>query len=112
MIEVGALVGDIPAVSVTVRRFSGHNTDLYGETTSSSVDTEMDAVVHPAAADVLESVPEADRRRETVSIYANDAVLLNDHVLYNSVWYEVIESANYNFLGDIYICVAQRIESQ
>lgn len=112
MILVGPLVGDIPTTSVTIRTSGAASVDALGRTTISSSDTTRDVVAHPATAAALERLPDSDRRRDSIAIYTNSSLDLKDRVYYNSTWYEVVESENYDALGDIFITLCQRLENQ
>lgn len=117
MIPVGGLVGAIPTTSVTIRTYGATSVNAYGETTATPTDTAASVVVHPATTAMLERMPEADRKRETIAVYTNDALRTVGstrpaRVYYQSTWYEVTQSADYGTLGGIYIVMASRLEEQ
>ena len=112
MLDCGPLVGDIPTTSVTIRSQGASSIDLLGRTTNSSTDSVRDVVAHPATAEVLERLPDSDRSRGMIAVYTNDALDTRDLVYYDSNWYEVAESENYDALGDIYITLCRRLENQ
>lgn len=112
MILVGPLVGDIPTTSVTIQTIGASSIDALGRTTHSSTSVTRDVVAHPALPESLERVPEADRSREAIAVYTNDPLRIRDKVYYNSTWYEVINSDNYDALGDIYITLCSKLEDQ
>lgn len=117
MIDVAPLIGDIPTTEVTVRSHGASTVNAYGESTASVTDSTRDVVVHPATTAALERLPEADRLRETIAVYSTSALSTTsstkpDLVYYESDWYEIVESEDYNTLGGMYITLAQRLEDQ
>lgn len=112
MLDCGPLVGDIPTTSVTIRTSGAASIDALGRTTISTSDATRDVVAHPATTAALERLPDSDRRREIIAVYTNDPIDTTDKVYYQSSWYEVVESENYDALGDIYITLCERMENQ
>ena len=115
MIPVGSLVGIIPTSEVTIRSYGATTINAFGETEQTPSDSTQTVVVHPSGSDVLERLPEADRHRATISVYSNDTLSTVTstrpyQVFYQNRWYEVIDSADYNTMGDIYVTIAQLIE--
>lgn len=114
MIDVRALIGDIPTTSITLRAFGAPTINAFGETTSSSTDTTVTAVVHPTNRRSRLRGPEADYTRETITIYVLDvdafdtvrAVPAPD-VVYQGRVYSVAAVEDYAALGGVLMAEAE-----
>lgn len=110
MIDVRALIGDIPTTTITLRTFGAVSRNAFGETESASTDTEITAVVHPADRRARERLPEADRVREMISIYVLDVDAFDTvraapapWVVYAGRTYEIVDVQDYVELGGVLI---------
>lgn len=115
MIDVSALVGDIPTVEVTLRRFAASSINVFGEVEDgAATDAARTVVVHPADRRTLER-EKLDYRRETIAIYSTESLLAApaakpDRVLYQGEWYEMAAVMDYIALGGICIGYAHLIQ--
>jgi hypothetical protein len=113
MIDVRALIGDIPTTSITLRTFGAPTINAFGESTSTSADTTITAVVHPADRRARERLPDADRARELIAVYvldvdAFDAVRSTPApwIVYETRTYEVVDVQDYVTMGGVLIATA------
>lgn len=113
MIDVSALVGDIPTTSITVRTFGAPTINAFGESAAASTDTPTTAVVHPLKRR-RDRQPSTDHAREQIAIYVTAADALDTvratpapWVEYAGRWYEVTEIEDYAELGGLVIAVAE-----
>lgn len=112
MIDVSALVGDIPTTTVTLRTYGAATVNAYGEMVTTPSTTSVTAVVHPSGRQTLERFPEIDRQREMISVYVLDAISSSRpaEVDYQGQTYEIVELGDYGTLGGIYLIHAARID--
>lgn len=115
MIDVAALVGDIPTTAIMVRTFAAPTINAYGEPVAESTDADAIAVVHPADRRTRERLPSVDRPRELISIYLTTAIdtvrtAQAPRVLYAGRWYEIVEIQDYLALGGIVIATGALID--
>lgn len=113
MIDVRALIGDIPTTDVTLRTFAAPSIDMFGESsTSVAAEVTVTAVVHPTGRRDLERLPEADRQRELISVYVLDGWSSSRpaEIDYQGATYEVIRAGDYATLGGIYLITAALVE--
>lgn len=113
--DVSALVGDIPAQTVTIRYFDVPTINAFGETVSTSSTVDVTAVVHPTGRRERENLPAIDRAREMISVYVltpTDTVraVRPAEVLYQGRTYEVVRCGDYATLGSIYLLTAALID--
>ena len=114
MIDVRALIGDIPATTITLRSFGAPTIDAFGEATSTPTDTTITAVVHPTNKRARMRGPEADYARETITVYvldvdAFDAVRATPApwIVYQGRTYDVAAVEDYAVLGGVVIAEAE-----
>lgn len=114
MIDVRALVGDIPTTTITLRTAGAPTINDFGETVSAFVDTSVRAVVHPTDKRSRMRGPEADYARESISVYvldvdAFDAVRATPApwIVYQGRTYEVAAVADYVALGGMLMAEAE-----
>lgn len=116
MIDVAALVGDLPVVAVQWELYSEPTINQYGETVDPVPVLEArEVVVHPAGRRMLERLPEADRARETIAIYDTQPIVgvgsaRPEVCRYQGSRYEVTHVADYEDLAGIYLVLASRID--
>ena len=117
MIDVSALIGDIPTTTITVRTSGAPTINRFGEVSSSTSDTSVTAVVHPADKRTRERLTARDAARESIAIYlvTADAVdtvrtAVAPRVQYQGRWYEVVGVADYTALGGVCMAVADLID--
>ena len=113
----GLLAGVIPSSSIVVRTFATPaEPDTYGRTPEGvSTDTAEFWPVHSATTrQRLDRLPEADRQRETIAIYAGaESALVPDagttpaQVVYNGATYTVVAVGDYEDQGAVYLVLAQ-----
>ncbi len=113
----GLLVGIIPSSTVTVRTRTAPTRDSFGRgvegTTTEVVET---LPVHPATSRrILERLPEKDRQRETLALYAGTGSALAPasgttpaEVVYKGATYTVAHVGDYVDQGGLYLILAQR----
>lgn len=115
-IDVAALVGDIETSTITVRRAGTTTVNDFGVASTTTTETEREAVVHPATRRQREQLPSDSRNRATIAIYTIDGALSpgtavsGDHVLYAGRWYQVADLGDYGDLGGIYLSLAMLID--
>lgn len=114
MIDVRALIGDIPTTTITLRAFGAATVDAFGETVSSSSDTTATAVVHPTNRRSRLRGPEADYTRETITIYVLDVDAFDTvratpapDVVYAGRVYSVAAVEDYATMGGVVIAEAE-----
>ncbi len=114
MIDVRALIGDIPTTTITLRSFGAATADAFGETLSSSADTTITAVVHPTNKRSRMRGPEADYARETITIYVLDVDAFDTvratpapDVVYQGRVYSVAAVEDYAALGGVLMAEAE-----
>ncbi len=116
MIDVSALIGDIPTVSVTLRTFGASSVDALGEATDgAATDAAVEVVAHPMTGRALERMPEADRTREPLALYSLQELPIAGstrpaQVLYQSRWYEIVRVEDYLALGGMWMAEARLVE--
>lgn len=116
MIDVAALIGDIPTTTITLQTAGVPTVNAFGETAAAYTSADITAVVHPT--DKRSRLREAvDYTRETISIYvlsadAFDAVRATPAplVTYAGRVYSVTAVADYAALGGIVIAEAELID--
>lgn len=114
MIDVSALVGDIPPTTITVRTFAVATPNVYGEREAASADATRTAVVHPSGRRELERLG-LDTRRETISVYVTEALGTVDDVRppeiqYGGRWYVTVRVGDYGALGGLYLIHAALLD--
>lgn len=115
MIDVSSLVGDIPTISATRRRFSAAAINAFGEAVDgAATDEARDVVIHDTGRRALERLG-LDYTRSTISIYDTAEILdsqtaRGDQWQYQGSWYEVVKLADYGTLGGIYMAHAQLVQ--
>lgn len=114
-IDVSALVGDIPAETVTIRTPGTPTIDAFGQASSTYTDVGRDCVVHPSGRRTVEKLAAVARGRQLISIYSTDA--LQDiggrnpaRVIYQGREYEIVDLGDYATLGGIYLAHAALID--
>ena len=119
LMDVSALVGDIPTVTVTVRTFAASAIDGFGQATrGATTDVARQCVVHPATPRQLERLPEADRVRSVLAVYSTEPILTVgavapariEYPVSSGRWHEWTELSDYGELGGIYFGLAALIE--
>lgn len=114
MIEVSALVGDIPSTTITLRTFGAATLNVYGETVRTPTDASVEAVVHPLSSRRTLERLGLDFTRETISVYTtNTPMPVTSRVLHAGRWYEVVSFADYvsSGVGDMYMAHAQLLDA-
>lgn len=113
MIDVRALIGDIPTTSITLRSFGAPTIDAFGEVSSTPADTTITAVVHPADRRARERLPDADRAREMIAVYVLDVDAFDTvratpapWIVYATRTYEVVDVQDYVAMGGVLIATA------
>ena len=114
MIDVRALIGDIPTTSITLRARAAATVNAFGETSSTSVDTTITAVVHPTNKRSRMRAPEADYTRETITVYVLDVDAFDavravpaPWIVYQGRTYDVKAVEDYAVLGGVVIAEAE-----
>lgn len=117
MIDVRALIGDIPTttISLVARSLDTPSINAFGEPViESAAAIDVRAVVHPTDRRSRLRAPDADYARETITIYvldvdAFDTVRANPAplVTYGGREYEVAAVADYAALGGVIIVEAE-----
>lgn len=114
MIDVSALVGDIPTSAVTLRTYGATTIDGYGETSATPTEVAMLAVVHPATPEQRTNLPEAYDRSSAIAVYTTTAIAGDgtrrpaeiEYPAGSGEWYLVHEIEDYGILGGIYLHLA------
>lgn len=114
MIDVRALVGDIPTTTITLTTRSAPTIDAFGEVSSTSSSSSVTAVVHPTDKRSRLRGPECDYARETITIYVLDVDAFDTVrsrpaplVTYGGRVYEIATVQDYVELGGILIAEAE-----
>jgi hypothetical protein len=118
VIPVASLIARMPTSEITVRTFAAPTgPDVYGRITEGAATEATEFVpVHPTTSrEMLDRVPEADRRLETIAVYPrSDSALAPDplttptEIDYNGETYTVVWSGNYAAQGGVYLVLAQK----
>lgn len=120
MIPVGILLGGvIPRSTVSITTYGTSTIDAFGRAVDGSTTTTSETIpVHPATSRrMLERLPEADRERETIALYAPPSSALvrasgsrPPTVAYRGHTYEVSHTGDYATQGGIMLVLAQLVD--
>lgn len=112
-IDVAPLVDEF-AVPLTLKRAINPTIDVFGR--SIGGESTRIALVGSAHVEssrrVLERLPEADRDRETISVYTRTTLKIQppDVIGYNGTDYQIAWLSDHAIQGEVHIALAQRIE--
>lgn len=114
MIDVRALIGDIPTTTITLRSPTAPTINAFGEPETTYTETTITAVVHPTNKRSRMRGPEADYTRETISIYVLDVdafdvvrAVPSPRIVYQGREYDVSAVEDYVALGGVLMAEAE-----
>lgn len=114
MIDVEALIGDIPTTTITLRTYTAHGVDSFGEVTRTATDASVEAVVHPLSSRRALERLGLDLTRETIAVYTRTTPMpVTSRVQHAGRWYEVVSFADYRSsgVGNVYMAHAQLLDA-
>lgn len=115
MIDVSALVGDIPTTPITIRTWGTPTVNDFGEPVHGDpTEVERDCVVHPSGRRELQRLG-LDFARETISVYDTAAIVgigatRPAEIDYAGRTYEVVRVGDYLELGGICLVHAALVD--